>query len=55
MSLAGKTLFVSGASRGIGRPSRECTGTAFLCEDVLAAEGSPTRSRSARRTARSPR
>jgi len=23
----------------ITRPSRDCTGNAFLCEDVLAAEG----------------
>jgi citronellol/citronellal dehydrogenase len=86
MTLAGKTLFISGGSRGIGlaiairaaqdganvaliavqnllggdqamararrpelyadaayavitKPSRDCTGNAFLCEDVLAADG----------------
>jgi citronellol/citronellal dehydrogenase len=76
MTLAGKTLLISGGSRGIGlaiatraardganvaliaktaephrelyadaayaviaKPSRECTGNALLCEDVLAADG----------------
>jgi citronellol/citronellal dehydrogenase len=32
-------LYADAAYAVITRPSRECTGNAFLCEDVLAAEG----------------
>ena len=40
MTLEGKTLLYSDAAYAvITKPSRECTGNAFLCEDVLAAEG----------------
>jgi citronellol/citronellal dehydrogenase len=32
-------LYSDAAYAVITRPSRDCTGNAFLCEDVLAAEG----------------
>ncbi len=32
-------LYADAAYAVITKPSRECTGNAFLCEDVLAAEG----------------
>jgi citronellol/citronellal dehydrogenase len=32
-------LYADAAYAVVTRPSRECTGNAFLCEDVLAAEG----------------
>ena len=32
-------LYADAAYAVITRPSRDCTGNAFLCEDVLAAEG----------------
>jgi NAD(P)-dependent dehydrogenase (short-subunit alcohol dehydrogenase family) len=43
-TVAGRTLFMSGGSRGIGlaiatRPAAECTGRSFMDDDVLAEEG----------------
>ena len=35
----GRPLYADAAYAVITRPSRDCTGNAFLCEDVLAAEG----------------
>ena len=35
-------LYADAAYAVITRPSRDCTGNAFLCEDVLAAAASPT-------------
>jgi citronellol/citronellal dehydrogenase len=32
-------LYADAAYAVVTRPSRECTGNAYLCEDVLAAEG----------------
>jgi citronellol/citronellal dehydrogenase len=40
MSLSGKAMFFSGASRGIGRAiATSYTGNSLLCEDVLLESG----------------